>query len=177
MALIDQSRVRARCRIVSVTRHGMKSVGSVGFLCLVMLVTGAGAATAQSVVMPEDSSPVAGKALYSEYCASCHGANLEGQPDWQSPAADGVFPAPPHDRTGHTWHHGDGLLFEYVSLGGAAALEKRGITGFASAMPGFAKVLSADEIWDIMAYIKSEWPEQIQAMQQERTASEVKEGN
>jgi mono/diheme cytochrome c family protein len=55
---------------------------------------------------------VAGQSLYADSCASCHGANLEGQPNWQSPNADGVLPAPPHDRTGHTWHHDDELLFE-----------------------------------------------------------------
>ena len=45
---------------------------------------------------------VAGQSLYADNCASCHGANLEGQPNWQSPDADGVLPAPPHDGTGHT---------------------------------------------------------------------------
>ncbi|MDO8276710.1 MAG: hypothetical protein Q7T63_01135 [Burkholderiaceae bacterium] len=24
---------------------------------------------------------------------------------WRSPGADGRTPAPPHDETGHTWHH------------------------------------------------------------------------
>jgi mono/diheme cytochrome c family protein len=44
----------------------------------------------------------AGKALYAQHCASCHGANLEGQPDWQARKADGKMPAPPHDDSGHT---------------------------------------------------------------------------
>ncbi|MBL4645745.1 MAG: c-type cytochrome, partial [Rhizobiales bacterium] len=46
-----------------------------------------------------------GAVIYAEYCASCHGADLEGQPNWQSPDADGKMPAPPHDQRGHTWHH------------------------------------------------------------------------
>ena len=46
--------------------------------------------------------PVAGAQLYAENCASCHGANLEGQADWRSPGPDGRLPAPPHDETGHT---------------------------------------------------------------------------
>ena len=58
---------------------------------------------------------VSGQTLYTNNCASCHGAKLEGQPNWRSPNADGVLPAPPHDPTGHTWHHDNGLLFEYQS--------------------------------------------------------------
>ena len=41
---------------------------------------------------------------YQEYCASCHGVNLEGQANWRSRNQDGTLPAPPHDETGHTWH-------------------------------------------------------------------------
>ena len=48
--------------------------------------------------------------------------NLEGQPDWQTPDDNGTLPAPPHDETGHEWHHDNRLLFEYTQLGGAAAL-------------------------------------------------------
>lgn len=100
----------------------------------------------------------AGRSLYVNNCASCHGANLEGQPNWRSPDADGVLPAPPHDVTGHTWHHDDALLFEYTKLGGAAALEVRGVSGFNSGMPGFGETLTDDEIWNILAYIRSTWP-------------------
>ncbi|MCW5719495.1 MAG: cytochrome c, partial [Bauldia sp.] len=53
----------------------------------------------------------AGQTLYLANCASCHGVDLEGQPNWQTPLADGRFPAPPHDETGHTWHHSDAQLF------------------------------------------------------------------
>ena len=53
-----------------------------------------------------------GQALYADSCAACHGANLEGQPDWRVPGADGILPAPPHDETGHTWHHDNQLLFD-----------------------------------------------------------------
>ena len=111
---------------------------------------------------------VAGQSLYADNCASCHGANLEGQPNWQSPNADGVLPAPPHDRTGHTWHHDDELLFEYTKLGGAAALEVRGVTGFNSGMPAFNETLTDDEIWDILAYIRSTWPEREREAQASR---------
>lgn len=110
----------------------------------------------------------AGQSLYANNCASCHGAKLEGQPNWQSPNADGVLSAPPHDRTGHTWHHDDELLFEYTKLGGAAALEVRGVTGFNSGMPAFGETHTDDEIWDILAYIRSIWSEREREVQASR---------
>ncbi len=116
--------------------------------------------------------PSRGSVLYAENCASCHGKDLEGQPDWRSPGEEGVLPAPPHDRTGHTWHHGDGMLFEYTKLGGQEALEQMGVTGVASGMPGYAGILTDQEIWDILAFIKASWPEREQELQRQRTLSE-----
>ena len=110
----------------------------------------------------------AGKELYAEYCAACHGTDLEGQPDWTIPGDDGVLPAPPHDGTGHTWHHDNDLLFSYTKFGGQAALEARGITGFKSGMPAAGGALSDDQIWDVLAYIRSTWPERIKASQDSR---------
>nr|WP_247716866.1 cytochrome c [Gymnodinialimonas ceratoperidinii] len=116
----------------------------------------------------EDRDIENGRALYATQCAACHGAELQGQPDWQTPGSDGVLPAPPHDRTGHTWHHDNQLLFDYVNLGGAAALERRGVLGFNSGMMGFGDVLSEAEIWDILAYIRSTWPQDVQEVQASR---------
>lgn len=109
-----------------------------------------------------------GQTLYTENCASCHGEDLRGQPDWKTPNADGVLPAPPHDRTGHTWHHDNALLFEYTKLGGARAMTVRGITNFNSGMPGFEDSLSDDDIWTILSYIQSTWPERAQEIQASR---------
>ena len=65
-----------------------------------------------------DRSLVArGEPLYQQHCASCHGARLEGQPEWQSRNAQGRLPAPPHDDSGHTWHHDDDVLFEVTKFG------------------------------------------------------------
>jgi mono/diheme cytochrome c family protein len=113
----------------------------------------------------DDRDLTNGQALYVEHCASCHGANLEGQPDWRMPNENGVLPAPPHDETGHTWHHDNQLLFEYTQLGGEEALAARGVTGFASGMPGFGGALTDYDIWNILAYIRSTWPERVQEMQ------------
>ncbi len=106
-----------------------------------------------------------GQTLYATQCAACHGAALEGQPDWQVAGPDGVLPAPPHDETGHTWHHDNGLLFNYTYFGGAEALAARGITGVPSGMPAFSGDLSADEVWAVLAFIRSTWPAEVQAIQ------------
>ncbi len=116
----------------------------------------------------DDRDLTNGQSLYAEQCASCHGANLEGQPDWRTPDENGVLPAPPHDETGHTWHHDNQLLFEYTRLGGEEALAARGVTGFASGMPGFGDALTDDEVWDILAYIRSTWPDRVQEIQSGR---------
>ncbi|MEP3019929.1 MAG: cytochrome c [Tateyamaria sp.] len=113
----------------------------------------------------DDRDLANGRVLYVEQCASCHGANLEGQPDWRTPDENGVLPAPPHDETGHTWHHDNQLLFEYTRLGGEEALAARGVTGFASGMPGFGDALTDDDIWDILTYIRSTWPDRVQQIQ------------
>jgi mono/diheme cytochrome c family protein len=119
----------------------------------------------------ENRNLIAGKALYADHCASCHGANLEGQPNWRSPNADGVLPAPPHDATGHTWHHDNALLFEYTKLGGKGALAARGILDFNSGMPAFDGVTTDDEIWDILAYIRSTWPDRERQFQASKNRS------
>ena len=118
-----------------------------------------------------DRSIQTGQILYVKNCASCHGINLEGQPNWRSPNGDGILPAPPHDATGHTWHHDNALLFEYTKLGGQGALATRGITDFNSGMPAFKDVISDEDIWNVLAYIRSTWPERNQKTQAGRNLS------
>ena len=59
-----------------------------------------------------------GEPLYAQYCASCHGANLEGVPDWKIVQPDGKYLPPPQDSSGHTWHHPDDLLISVIIEGG-----------------------------------------------------------
>ena len=58
-----------------------------------------------------------GEKVYIEQCASCHGVNLEGQVGWQDTMVDGMRLAPPHDKSGHTWHHPDEMLFNLTKYG------------------------------------------------------------
>lgn len=94
-----------------------------------------------------------GKIVYERACASCHGANLEGQPDWRTRLPSGQFPAPPHDDSGHTWHHPDAMLFDITKRGGQSVASGQ----FKSAMPAFGDTLTDAEMWAVLAYIKSRW--------------------
>ena len=100
-----------------------------------------------------------GEPLYRRHCASCHGAQLEGQPDWTTRNAQGRLPAPPHDDSGHTWHHDDEVLFEVTKYG----IAKHAPPGYESDMPGFAAKMSDDEIVATLAYIKSRWSPTVHA--------------
>lgn len=109
----------------------------------------------------DEAALARGRALYDSHCAACHGVELEGQPDWRERRADGKLPAPPHDATGHTWHHPDDMLFAITKYGVAPFAPP----GYASDMPGFAEKLSDDEIAAVLDYIKSRWPEDIRRRQ------------
>ncbi len=104
-----------------------------------------------------------GEVQYQLHCASCHGANLEGQPNWRERDENGFLPAPPHDVTGHTWHHTDALLFDVTKYGSTAVVG----SDYKSNMPGFEDKMSDGEIWAVLAYIKSTWPADIQEIQSE----------
>ena len=111
---------------------------------------------------PQDLQQVElGRRLYAQHCASCHGGNLEGQPEWQSRKPDGRLPAPPHDASGHTWHHDDATLFRVTKLGTDRVVGG----GYRSDMPGFEVTLTDAEIVAALAYIKSRWPPDIQRRQ------------
>ena len=108
-----------------------------------------------------------GQEVYAANCASCHGADLVGQPDWRRRNENGRMPAPPHDASGHTWHHADRQLFTITRLGVSAI-----VPGYESDMPAFEGILSDDEIVAVLAYIKSTWPERERGFQAEVTVND-----
>jgi mono/diheme cytochrome c family protein len=113
-------------------------------------------------ISADDPRQVAlGASVYAARCAQCHGTNLEGQPNWRERQANGRLPAPPHDASGHTWHHPDEILFGITKNGMAPYAP----AGYASDMPAFAGVLTDDEIAAALAYIESRWPADVRARQ------------
>ena len=95
-----------------------------------------------------------GKRIYADYCASCHGRDLQGQPLWQLDDKFAGRRAPAHDETGHTWQHPDEDLFHKTKYGRFASEP----TGPTLAMPAFAAILGDDQILAVLAFIKARWP-------------------
>ena len=94
----------------------------------------------------------AGEQIYAQTCASCHGANLEGAPDWKVRLPDGSLPPPPQGSSGHTWHHADSLLSAIIRNGGDPTANSK--------MPAFGKQLRDEDIAAILAFFKSRWGEE-----------------
>ena len=137
-------------------------IGAGGFLVagalLWWLVAGPGSSATENTgghaLVPLDPKQVdIGRTLYQANCAQCHGVNAEGDPNWRQSNPDGTFLPPPHDSTGHTWHHGDGLLFRYVRDGGKIYENP----AFKSMMPPFGDRLIDEEIRSVITYLKSLW--------------------
>ena len=108
---------------------------------------------------PDDGKIVAnGAGIYQSHCASCHGTNLEGQPEWRSRDSNGFLPAPPHDASGHTWHHSDETLFKITKQGVADFI---GDQTYQTRMPSYSGVLSDEQIIAVLSWIKAQWPPEV----------------
>lgn len=119
-------------------------------------------------VPPLDADRVrAGEASYGQYCASCHRADLSGDPDWKTRNADGSLRPPPHDNTGHTWHHSDALLLS-LTRDESVFPESR--------MPSFGGTLTDDEIVAVLEFIKSSWGPEERTLQWQITWREQQTG-
>jgi len=127
-------------------------------------LTGAKPDSPAWALQPENAEVVAaGKGLYIAHCASCHGESLEGQENWRQRLASGRLPAPPHDETGHTWHHDDEALFNVTKHG------PQFVAGadYQSDMPAFDGVISDADIVAVLSYIKSTWSTKARATHDE----------
>ncbi|MEE2759940.1 MAG: c-type cytochrome [Pseudomonadota bacterium] len=144
----------SRTFVVLILGYLLLAAGAVG----IMTVNGMFAAKSSA----DNAERVArGEFLYMEHCAACHGADLKGEPNWETQRADRTYPAPPQDHTGHTWQHSDAELFDYIRDGGKR-FERR---AFKSTMDGFGDVMTSAEIWAVIAYLKSCWPKEFLAKQ------------
>ena len=131
--------------------------------------------TALALAACEKPASVAdGERIYAQHCASCHGAKLEGQPSWQKKLPNGRFPAPPHDDSGHTWHHPDHVLFGITKNG---LVPPYAPPGYESDMPAFGGKLSDDEIRAVLAYIESRWSPEVLKLRKEMTRNARRPGS
>ena len=119
-----------------------------------------GGASADLLQYADASTVAAGENIYRVHCASCHGAELEGEPNWQRPNPDSTMPAPPHNERGHTWHHTDQVLFDLTKYGVEKFVK---LENYKSNMPAYENVLTDEEIIAVLSFIKSTWPDDIQA--------------
>ena len=117
--------------------------------------------TAAAVLHPEDPQLVSmGAHIYTQHCAACHGTRGEGQPDWRERGPDGLMRAPPHDESGHTWHHPDAQLIAITKHGLAQMIQQ---PDYQTHMPVYDGVLNDSEIVAVLSWIKAQWPQEIQA--------------
>jgi mono/diheme cytochrome c family protein len=121
------------------------------------------------LLRPDDPQVTAlGATIYQARCAACHGARLEGQPNWRMRDPAGRLPAPPHDASGHSWHHPDAVLVAITKHGVARAA---GLQEDDTAMPAFDGVLTDAEIVAVLSWIKAQWPPEIRRQQDEVNAA------
>jgi mono/diheme cytochrome c family protein len=149
----------------------MKLAGYIGLaVAVALMATGfvlfrAGLLSSSPAINPDDPAQVAiGREIYAARCAMCHGARLEGQPDWMTRKPDGRLPAPPHDASGHTWHHPDQQLMLITKKGLSAV-----VPGYQSDMPAFESVLTDEQIAAALSFIQNSWPPDIRERQRALT--------
>lgn len=152
----------------------LRTLASLALCVLLPALAGCDRAPTGVALRTDDQAVLArGEAVYRAQCASCHGANLQGQPNWRVRDASGRLPAPPHDASGHTWHHPDQLLFAIVKHGvGKAA----GLKDYDSAMPAYDGVLSDADIVAVLSWIKSRWPADVRRQQEQIDAAARSQG-
>lgn len=128
----------------------------IGIALGAMFVAGCGGDRSTSTTAGTSADPIVtlGRKVYQANCASCHGARGEGQSGWKTPRSDGTYLPPPHDSSGHTWHHSDRQLLDIIRRGGQAAY---GTNGFTSGMPAWGDRLTEGELTAVLAYIKTFW--------------------
>lgn len=135
-------------------------------LILSLSSVAASAASGEAMHAPLDPAVVnAGRAIYQQSCASCHGARGEGALAWQQPDSLGELPAPPHNSKGHTWKHSDGMLYRIVQQGWRDAFNKTARL----TMPAYKGQLSRTETIAVITYLKTLWSREQRRFQWDET--------
>ena len=126
-------------------------------LMLLVGCGGSGESTHEVTIVVEPEQIIyEGKVIYLANCAACHGVNLQGNPNWRSGTdKDGQRLPPPLNGTGHTWHHSPEPLFQIIKYGLKIYDEN-----YEGKMVGNEN-LTNKEIYSLLEYIKSVWPEEL----------------
>ena len=152
---------------MKIRRTALISACVIGAMSMVITAVRANEGTdgVRTDLQAEDLAVVlAGEKIYQTQCAACHGDQMQGQPDWRSRDESGMLPAPPHDKSGHTWHHADDLLFEITKYGPGVVI---GDSSYQSKMPAYKEVLTDQDIVAVLSYIKHSWPDEERSWQNE----------
>ena len=143
----------------------MKKRTTIGLTAVLVALTAlvAGLFVFRGGSSPENPSAVGGRwyspamvssgaRIFAASCASCHGVSGEGAANWQQRGADGFFPPPPLNGSGHTWHHPLAALRATIARGGGAV---------GGVMPAFQDQLDRRQRDAVIAYIQSLWSREI----------------
>lgn len=128
-------------------------------LLLVMVVLVACEGKSQNAALPVPHAPerhydagqlALGEKVYQAHCAKCHGTQAQGAPNWTRRGADGKYPAPPLNGSGHAWHHSTQVLSDVI---------RNGSPDGEGNMPAWQGKLSDQEITAVMLWFQSKWPQ------------------
>lgn len=108
-----------------------------------------------SVERNMDATQIArGEKIFSINCASCHGDQAQGDPDWRSRDETGRFPPPPLNGTAHAWHHPLAQLKHVIA---------NGSPGGKGNMPAWSGKLSEQDMDDTIAWFQAKWSDEVYA--------------
>jgi mono/diheme cytochrome c family protein len=96
--------------------------------------------------------------VYEANCAKCHKSELQGADNWKTDRdEDGHRLAPPLNGYGHSWHHSPEKIFNTI---------RYGLVYFGANYEGKMNAndkLTDEEIWSVIEYMYSVWPEDVQS--------------